>query len=303
MAAVLNASDIYPAVRRFLLESGLTKTLKAFEKATSAVDDAEAVGPSKKARKAIRKMDLTAVCQVVVEASTVTPTLVAPDIYPAVRRFLLESGLAKTLKAFEKETSAGDNVEAVGRSKKVEKAIRKIELTAACQAVLESSTGASAQTNGAIEERPKKRKHAAEEASAGAVAAAEADEPPKKQKRKAEVEAEPVAEVPQEMTKKEKNKQQQQEKQNVPFSRVDYSKWMATIKDDRLIDNTHMAKQKFGGSVGDSWGDAAAVDMLKVKGKGFRKEMAKKKRASWRGGGEIDQGCNSIRLAFSSDEE
>jgi len=281
MAVALTASDIYPAVRRFLLESGLTKTLKAFEKATSVGENAEAVGPSKKVAKAIRKMELTAACQVVVEASTVTSALVASDIYPAVRRFLLESGLAKTLKAFEKETLAGDNVEAVGLSKKVAKAIRKIELTAACQVVLESSTGASAQTNGAIEERPKKRKHAAIEA---------------------EAEAEPVAEVPQEMSKKDKKKQQMQEKQNIPFSRVDHSKWMATIKDDRLVDNTHLAKQKFGGSVGDSWGDSAAADMLKVKGKGFRKEMAKKKRASWRGGGEIDQGCNSIRLAFSDSE-
>ena len=39
----------------------------------------------------------------------------------------------------------------------------------------------------------------------------------------------------------------------------------------------------------------------KVKGKDFRKEMAKKKKASWRGGGAIDQGVNSIK--FDSDSE
>jgi len=42
--------------------------------------------------------------------------------------------------------------------------------------------------------------------------------------------------------------------------------------------------------------------MLKVKGKGFRKEMAKKKRASWRGGGSIDQGVNSLTFSDSDDE-
>merc|ERR1711920_15734 len=33
-----------------------------------------------------------------------TSNIVASDIYPAVRRFLLESGFARTLKAFNKET-------------------------------------------------------------------------------------------------------------------------------------------------------------------------------------------------------
>jgi len=287
MAAALAASDIYPAVRRFLLETGLARTLKGFEKETAAGDDAEAVGPGKKVAKAIRKIELTAACQLVVGDSAVA--LAASDIYPAVARFLLENGLARTLKAFEKETAAGDDAEAVGPGKKVAKAIRKMELTAACQLMLE--------------ERAKKRKLGGEEA----VAATEAEEPPKKRKREAEAEAqpEPVAEVPKELSKKEKKQKEQQEKSSgIPFSRVDHSKWMATIKDDRLIDNTHLAKQKFGGSGGgDSWGDSAAADMLKVKGKGFRKEMAKKKRSSWRGGGEIDQGCNSIRLADSSDDE
>merc|ERR1719259_1620156 len=102
--------------------------------------------------------------------------------------------------------------------------------------------------------------------------------------------------------KQEKKKEKAEEKPGVPFSRVDHDKWVSSIKDDRLKDNTHKAKDKFGESVGDSWGDAAAEDMLKVKGKGFRKEMAKKKRASWRGGGEIDQGVNSIAFPDSDDE-
>lgn len=286
MAAALIASHIYPVVHRFLLESGLAKTLKAFDKDTAVGDDAEAVGPKKKVAKAIRKMELTAVCQAMLDASAAA--LVASDIYPAVRRFLEETGLAKTLKAFDKETSAGDGAEAVGSDKKLAKKLAKIELTAACQAAVDASIAAKALTNGAADEeapKAKKRKHS------------EIEETP--------AEAEEAAEETYEPSKKERKKQKAEEQKSsgVPFSRVDYAKCMALIKDDRLIDNTHLAKQKFGGSVGDSWADAASVDMLKVKGKGFRKEMAKKKRASWRGCGELDQGVNSIKFADSSDDE
>jgi hypothetical protein len=284
MAAALVASDIYPAVNRFLLESGLAATLKKFEKETSAGDDAEAVGPRKKLAKAIRKIELTAAVQTMLGASVAA--VVASDIYPAVNRFLVESGLTKSLKAFEKETTNGDEAEAVGPAKKLAKKIRKIDLTVACQTMLENGV-----------------------ATAGAAGAEEEAEPPKKKKRKlsaveaesAPVQPEPAAEAP--MSKKQKKQQQKEEKTSgIPFSRVDHSKWVATIKDSRLVDNTHEAKVKFGGSMGDSWGDAAAADMIKVKGKGFRKEMQKKKRASWRGGGELDQGVNSIPFPDSDDE-
>lgn len=246
----------------------------------------------------------------------------ASEIYPAVRRFLVESGLTRSLKAFDKETAAGDDAGAVGLSKKKAKAISKIELIAACQLMLEASAGPP--TNGvaavavadAEAPRPKKRKRDTDEALAhsveeGAAAPAEADALPSK-KRKTQAEevpafsAEPAAEASREETKKDKKKKKKEKEEKtsgVPFSRVDDAKWRATIQDNRLVDNTHLAKVKFGDSVGDSWGDSAAVDLLKVKGKGFRKEMAKKKRASWRGGGELDQGVNSIAFPDSSDDE
>jgi len=82
----------------------------------------------------------------------------------------------------------------------------------------------------------------------------------------------------------------------VPFQREDWDKWTANIKDDRLKDNSHLAKK------GDSWADKASEDLLKVRGKGFRKEMAKKKKASWRGGGMLDMGVNSIRLDDSDSD-
>merc|ERR1711933_84734 len=112
---------------------------------------------------------------------------------------------------------------------------------------------------------------------------------------------EPKVEVPEK--KKKKKDKEHAPASGVPFKRVDDEKWRNMITDSRLIDNSHKAKQKFGASAGDSWGDKAAVDMLKVKGAGFRKEMAKKKRASWRGAGAIDQGVNSVKFDDSSDEE
>lgn len=228
----------------------------------------------------------------------------ASDIYPVVRRFLLESGLNRSLKAFDKETSTGDDAEALGLSKKKAKAIGKIELTAACQLMLDASTSstngaAPAEVADAEAHRDKKRKRAAEE-DAAPVAVAPEEVPA------SVAEPAPAEEVSAEIAKKKKKKEKHNKEQKasgVPFKRVDEDKWRQTIQDSRLVDNRHQAKQKFGGSVGDTWGGNAAGDLLKVKGKGFRKEMAKKKRASWRGGGEIDQGVNSIKFADSSDDE
>ncbi len=43
------------------------------------------------------------------------------------------------------------------------------------------------------------------------------------------------------------------------FRRVDSEKWRSTIKDDRLLNNSHEAKKAFGASVGDTWGDKAGA--------------------------------------------
>jgi len=231
--------------------------------------------------------------------------LVASELYPIVRRFLLESGLSRTLKAFDKDTSAGEDAACTGSTKRSRK-LGKQELSAVCQFWLASAhatiTGAAAsKTEPELEVeslRPKKRKRVVqemlEEAKPPAIVAV------------TEVattieEAAPAQSVPKE-TKKKKHAGDKEIKSGVPFRRVDDDKWRSKIKDERLLDNTHNAKNKFGGSAGDSWGDSAAGDMLKVKGKGFRKEMAKKKRSSWRGCGELDQGVNSIKFSDSEGE-
>ncbi|CEM09697.1 unnamed protein product [Vitrella brassicaformis CCMP3155] len=81
----------------------------------------------------------------------------------------------------------------------------------------------------------------------------------------------------------------------VPFKRIDESKFADKLHEP-LKDNSFIAKAKWGQGAGDVFAAKAAEDLGKVRGKDFRKEMAKKKRSSWKGAGEIDTGVNSIRF-------
>jgi len=226
------------------------------------------------------------------------------DLYPAVRRFLVESGLNRTLKALDKETSALEDVPVV-KPKKA-KALEPLELVAACQTWLDAQRAEVAAPEAVAEEaevsRPNKKRKREQKTQ-------EVEAEPEMEVAEPEMEVAEQVEAPVEATEgsvnkksKKQKKEEKEEKKGTPFKRIDDDKWRSTIKDDRLLDNTHLAKQKFGGSKGDSWADKASEDLLKVKGKGFRKEMARKKKASWRGGGEIDQGVNSIPLDDSDDE-
>jgi len=168
----------------------------------------------------------------------------------------------------------------------------------------------------AVEQAPKKKKKKDKKAKEAVEEVAEVveevvEEPVKKKKKdKKNKEEAPVEEAenkrPAEDMEPEtaENPEPPAKKAKVVerFERVDDAKWRAKLGNNmKLIDNTHEAKARYGGSAGDSWGDAAAGDMIKVKGKDFRKEMQKKKRASWRGTGELDQGVNSVTFDSDSD--
>lgn len=265
-------SDIYPAVRRFLLESGLARALKAFDKETA--QEEEPTKPSKKAR-ALAELELTEACQLWLDARA---TSGASSAAPAAA-----NGAAHA------EAAAAEEVPAPAAAP-AKKKRRKSQEVVAAAAEAEEAAAAEEEAAPAQEERPKKRRKKSVQLQEAAAAAEEAAEEQTK---------DAAAGAP--GGKKDKKKEKADKKPaGVPFSRIDHDKWVGSIKDNRLKDNTHKAKDKFGESAGDSWGDMASEDLLKVKGKGFRKEMAKKKRASWRGGGEIDQGVNSI--AFSDSE-
>lgn len=73
------------------------------------------------------------------------------------------------------------------------------------------------------------------------------------------------------------------------FQRVDASQ--VTFDREELRDNTFLSK---GGADG-SYGMKAHNDLIKVRGKDFRAEKTKKKRATYRGG-KIDMGSHSIKF-------
>lgn len=287
-------SDIFPAVRRFLDSSELPKTRRAFDVETCA--DEEAAVPAKKNKKvrALEALDITTACQ------ARHRKIAAVDLLPVLRRFLVEGGLVKTLKALGKE-SPEEEADGAPAGKKA-KVLAALELTEACREFLEAERAEGAEAADAPEEEgaKKRKKSEAENAENG-----EEEKPAKKAKQEAgEAEAEADAEAQQNTNKKNgRNKKGKEDRPPpVPFKRIDDEKCKALIKDSRLLDNTHKAKQKFGASAGDTWADKAAEDLLKTRGKGFRKEMAKKKRASWRGGGSIDMGVNSVKFADSDSE-
>jgi len=235
----------------------------------------------------------------------------ASDAYPHVLAFLVANGLTKSAKAFRKETGVeetGDiDVAAMydaylqlNPPKKQKKRKRSTSLDA-----FELPPAADTSEPVYAEEPQKRKKRAAEEAADEPVKKKAKSTPkvsPKASPKKASPKVSPVATrtsprlaASPKAAPKAKKDMKVGAKDNKPFQRVDNDKWLKTVKNEGMLITKHLDKG------GDSWGDAAAADMLKVKGRDFRKEMAKKKRASWRGGGAIDQTVNSIKFESDSD--
>merc|ERR1712060_436589 len=155
----------------------------------------------------------------------------------------------------------------------------------------------------------KQKKHNIDDQDISPMADAPTDVVSKKKKKKEENDEgngnEVTAAIEEEVVLKKKKKKDGSAEAKQPgefFQREDWSKWAENIKDENLKNNTYEAT-KLRVNASDTYGDKAAEDLGKVKGKGFKKEMAKKKRASWRGGGELDQGIKSVPFPDSSDEE
>lgn len=269
MAPRIAPSDLFPAVLRFLTESGLTKSAAKFQKETGVDADAAASLP---------KLE---------------------DVYNS---WMVTKGSSETTLNGKASNKIPEESEVLSKK---EKKKQKAQLAAGAPA-----TTAQDGEEAPVEDKTIKKKRAKSKDVAEEEPAVEEDAP-KKKKRKNSTEENVAEEVPVEQPaeaevapekKKKKNKEQQAEKpKGEHFRRIDDEKWRAKIKDARLLDNTHQAKAKFGVQVdtGDSWADKASEDLLKVKGKDFRKEMMKKKKASWKGGGALDQGVNSIPFSDS----
>jgi len=274
-------SDIYPVVRRFLMESGLTRALKSFDKETSAGDDAE-VSPN---ASAFEGLALTEAVELWLEQKGVD----APAALEGVEA-QVQAKKEKKRKDAEVAQEEGEQPKKHKRHRHEKEVLATAGATDPSGQEVRNNVRADQTATHALDDAAEEpmRTQEPHKSAASRDTAKAGDEP------KALREPGPKGASAAKKTKVDKVP-------GVPFSRVDHERWTKTIKDDRLKDNSHKAKVKFGESEGDSWADKAAEDMLKVRGRGFRKEMAKKKRASWRGAGEIDQGVNSI--AFSSDSE
>ncbi|ORM42220.1 uncharacterized protein BXIN_0968 [Babesia sp. Xinjiang] len=79
------------------------------------------------------------------------------------------------------------------------------------------------------------------------------------------------------------------------FKRIQDDVWMSRIGKDELKENSYMMKN-------DEFSLKAAQELVQVKGKNFRTEKMKKKRASWKGSGEITTHVNSIKFDDSDSE-
>ncbi|EKX73228.1 conserved hypothetical protein [Theileria equi strain WA] len=79
-----------------------------------------------------------------------------------------------------------------------------------------------------------------------------------------------------------------------PFRRIDNELWFDRIEKEELKVNSYKAKH-------DPFVLKAAEELSKVKGKDFRHEKSKKKKASWKGSGEITNVVNSISFDDSDD--
>ncbi|GFE52796.1 hypothetical protein BaOVIS_002000 [Babesia ovis] len=71
------------------------------------------------------------------------------------------------------------------------------------------------------------------------------------------------------------------------FKRIQDEVWLNRIEKDELKQNSYTMKN-------DEFSLKAAQELIQVKGKNFRTEKMKKKRASWKGSGEITTHVNSI---------
>lgn len=108
-------------------------------------------------------------------------SVVPSDIYPVVRRFLVETGLQRTLKAFDKET-VGDDGETPKPRKKVGRFLPDLELTSACQLWLEEKVKV-AEDNGAA--RAKTEEDIQAEKATPILAQCEEETVPKKKRKRA----------------------------------------------------------------------------------------------------------------------
>lgn len=237
----------------------------------------------------------------------------ARSIYPDLFRFLEAQGLSKTLRAFKKETQFDENTVVDGGGCRVD----------VVKAILDARRAQRTDTaDKTLDKAERKRFKLKRKREQSDVLVEATPENAVTKKKETDSTADALREEVANMVSAFKSQQVQQEDETTltpPHKkrkqsrhseggtsfvngtsatrqyakRLDEQKWLSTVKDPRLLDQSFQTKG------GDAFAYKAAEELGRVRGKDFRKEMQKKKRASWKGCGQIDDKINSIK--FDSD--
>lgn len=234
------------------------------------------------------------------------------SIYPDLYLFLDHQNLKKTLKAFKKETGliAPDEADAVAPTKLVELVLsarpskdkhqreaKKKRKT--IQGHAENGCGdtsVTAEVNGTPAALPSAETDEALKEEIGNFLRSKrqrskSEELPhtnKKPKMSSEAADAPAVPLP-----RRSSTSAASSSDGEPLKRLNIRRSLKSITDTRLLDQSYASKG------GDTFAAKAAEELGRVRGKDFRREMHKKKRASWKGLGPIEDKINSIQ--FDSD--
>ncbi|EPR57858.1 SRP40, C-terminal domain-containing protein [Toxoplasma gondii GT1] len=208
------------------------------------------------------------------------------ELFPgATLAQVVKRGLREKKRHREREGEAAEETQAAAESS--EKKKKKVALAGAADAPEAAGEREKKQKKNRFEGKTKQRAQREETPSADSEEAAETT---------AEVNETEKGETDAFAKKAEKGQKNEHASVLRRFKRVDESKWVEKIKKEDLKDNSFWNKKD------DSFAVKAAHDLGKVRGRDFRHEKTKKKRASWKGCGEIPMTVNSIQFDSSDDE-
>ncbi|CDJ62314.1 nucleolar phosphoprotein p130, putative [Eimeria necatrix] len=228
-------------------------------------------------------------------------------VVAAVLKFLEQQELAKTAKALRKEASKREwDLEAAAAEG------QQFDLLQLCSAAARASEEAEEAVEKASKKSKKKKindeestksnkkaRAIAEKENPEAEATQEAPETDSScSKQNGKTSSEKKAKSEEESAAKEEPQDSQKGSKGAAgfkrFQRIDDTRWTAALPAE-LKDNSFWKKKN------DSFAAKAAEQLGRVRGKDFRHEKTKKKRATWKGCGELPMTVNSIQ--FASDSE
>ncbi|KAL8433486.1 hypothetical protein Efla_001083 [Eimeria flavescens] len=226
-------------------------------------------------------------------------------ILAAISKFLRKLELEKTAKCLEKETKArGWAIEQGEDGGKKPFNLSKLYLAeerrrrqqTGSQTDDANSQQAAEREEESQQQPPKKKCRMQQQLESDAGSHAAAEDKKKKTRMHKSVQEEEDTEAAEEHEAAGNGEGGKTKKKNglKRFQRIDDSQWTSTLPAE-LKDNSFWKKKN------DNFAVKAAEQLGRVRGKDFRHEKTKKKKATWKGCGEIPMTVNSIQFASDSD--